>query len=132
LLLEICVISYPTCVHRWAGASGEGRLVAFEAALALRQVEIGLAGMLSITGGLTLLALACGVLRSTRYPAWLGFLGLAGGVGMMAAGAAQAATGFSALAMALSMPATVLLLLWITLAGLRLWRLGPCQDQDAV
>ena len=77
-----------------------------------------------VTGSLTLLALACGVLCSTRYPAWLGALGVAGGGGMAAAGAAQATTGFSGLAMTLSMLATSVLLLWVILAGVHLWRLA--------
>src|SRR5438309_325671 len=84
-----------------AAAPGEARPLAYEAAFAVRQVEIGLASLLSVVAGLTLLAYGVALLLSRRYPRWLGGLGLLGGLGMAAAGAAQAATGFSNLAMTL-------------------------------
>jgi hypothetical protein len=117
-------VALKATVGRWSAASGETRAMTFEAALALRQIEIGLAGLLSITGGLTLLTLACGILCSTRYPSWIGALALISSASMAAAGAAQAATGFSSLAMTLSMLATSMFLAWIILIGLRMWRLA--------
>lgn len=124
-------VALKVTIDRWAAASGEARAMAFEAALALRQLETGLAGLLSITGGLTLLALAWGVLCSTRYPAWVGALGLISGAGMAAAGTAQASTGFSGLAMTLSMLATSMFLVWIIFAGLRMWRLADRVDGES-
>jgi hypothetical protein len=121
-------VALKATVDRWAAAGGEARTMVFETALALRQFEIGLAGLLGITSGLTLVALARGILQSTRYPAWLGTLGLAGGVGMAGAGAAQASMGFSTFAMALSMLATSVFLLWVILAGLRMWRQAARSD----
>ena len=43
----------------------------------------------------------------------------------LAAGIAQAYTGFSPLAMMLSMPAGCVLLLWAIVVGALLWRLAP-------
>jgi hypothetical protein len=71
------------------------------------------------------------MLVSMRYPHWVGAIGLFDGVGMMAAGAAQASSGFSALAMTISMTASSVLLLWIILAGILMWRLAPRLGNNA-
>lgn len=63
------------------------------------------------------------MLLSRRFPMWLGWLGLAGGFGTVAAGIAMAYTGFSALAMTLSMPASSVLLRWAIAVGSFMWRL---------
>src|SRR5262249_19179942 len=54
-----------------------------------------------------------------------GGVGLLGGVVTVAAGVAQAYTGFSPLAMDLSMPGGSILLLWALVVGVLLWRLAP-------
>lgn len=64
-------------------------------------------------------------MRSTRYPSWLGGLGLLSGLGLLAGGAAQAATGFSAMAMTLSLVASAILLIWAIATGVLMWRLAP-------
>lgn len=87
------------------------------------QIEIGLASLLSILFGLTISAFGMSMLLSRRFPAWLGWLGLAGGLLTVAAGMAMAYTGFSALAMTLSMPANAVLLLWAIAVGAFMWRL---------
>jgi hypothetical protein len=109
-------------VERWATASGDARQLAFEAAFAVRQIEIGLASLFSLVSGLTLVVFALALVRSTRYPTWLGGLGLVGGLGLLAASTAQATTGFSGGAMTLSMAASAVLLLWIILVAVRMWR----------
>ena len=126
-------VALKALVDRWAAATGEARPLAFEAAYAVRQVEIGLAALLSLLGGLTLIAFGLAVLGSARYPAWLGALGLLDGLGMAAAGAAQAATGFSGWAMALSMLASSVFLAWAVLAGvlMRRWAIRSVGDGDA-
>jgi len=112
-------------VNRWMQASGEARARAFEGAFTVRQVEIGLASLLSVLFGLTVSAFGISMLLSRRFPTWLGWLGLLGGLGTLAAGIAQAYTGFSPLAMMLSMPAGCVLLLWAIVVGAFLWRLAP-------
>jgi hypothetical protein len=126
-------VALKVMVDRWAAATGEARVVAYEAAFAVRQIEIGLASLLSIVSGSTLTAFGVAIALSTRYPAWLGGIGLLGGLGTVAAGAAQAATGFSGVAMMLSMLASAVLLLWTMLTGVLLWRLAPtlAGDRDA-
>ncbi len=112
-------------VGRWAQASGEARARAFEGAFAVRQVEVGMASLLGVVFGLTISVFGISMLLGRRFPAWLGWLGLLGGLGTVAAGVAQAYTGFSGLAMALSMPASGVLLVWAVVVGAFLWRLAP-------
>jgi hypothetical protein len=111
-------------VDRWADATGDARALAYEAAFAVRQIEVGLASLLSLVSGLTLTVFGAAMVLSTRYPRWLGGIGLLGGLGLVAAGAAQASTGFSGLAMDLSMLASSVLLVWAILAGVLMWRLA--------
>jgi hypothetical protein len=118
-------VALKVMVDRWAAAAGEARGLAFEAAFAVRQIEIGLASLLSVLFGFTSTAFAVAILASTRYPAWLGGAGLMVGLGMLAAGAAQASTGFSDLAMALGMLAGSVFLVWVTVAAVLMWRLAP-------
>jgi hypothetical protein len=117
-------VALKVMVDRWAAATGEGRALAFEAALAVRQVEIGLASLFSLLMGLTVVVFALAIIRSARYASWVGAIGLLGGLGLIAAGAAQGSTGFSGLAMTLSMLAGGALLVWAVLAGVLMWRLA--------
>ena len=118
-------VALKLAVDRWALASGEARMLAFEAAFAVRQVEIGFASLLSLIFGLTVSVFGVALLLSPRFSSWSGWLGLVGGGGTVAAGIAQAYTGFSSLAMSLNMPATLLLLIWAVVTGVRLWHLAP-------
>jgi hypothetical protein len=116
-------VALRVAVERWAAAAGDARARAFEAAFAVRQIEVGLASLVSLLFGLTLLALGVAMRLGRRLPGWLAWLGLAGGLGLLAAGVAQAYTGFSAVAMALSMSASAVLLVWAVAAGVVMWRL---------
>jgi hypothetical protein len=109
-------------VARWAGATGDAKARAFEAGVAVRQIEIGFASLTSLTFGLTLVAFGIAITASARYPVWLGWLGLAGGAGTLAAGMTQAYTGFSSMAMTVSMGSNVVLLVWAVLIGVWMWR----------
>jgi hypothetical protein len=64
------------------------------------------------------------IVFGSRYPTWPGGIGLLGGLGMAAAGIAQAHTGFSDLAMTLSTAAGLVLLVWFILSGILMWRLA--------
>jgi hypothetical protein len=115
-------VALKAMVDRWVAATGDTRGLTFEAAFAVRQIEIGLAGFLSLLSGLTLAVLGAAMAQSARYPRWLGLSGLVDGLGMIAGGGAQASTGFSGLAMMISMAASSVLLLWVILAGVWMWR----------
>ncbi len=112
-------------VDRWMQASGEARARAFEGAFAVRHVEIGMASLLGVLFGLTVSVFGISMLLGRRFPTWLGALGLVGGLGTLAAGVAVAYTGFSPLAMMLSMPASSVLFIWAIALGVFLWRLPP-------
>ena len=117
-------IALKAMVDRWAAAAPAERALVFEAALAVRQIEIGLASLFSLLLGLTVIVYAVAIVYDRGFPAWVAWLGALGGLGSVAAGVAQAYTGFSGLAMAISMPASVLLLLWLVGVGAYLWRRG--------
>ena len=121
-------VALRTMVTRWAQASDDARARAFEDAFAVRQIEIGMASLLSLLFGLTLSVFGVAMLRSQRFPGWLGALGLLGGLATVAGGVAQAYTGFSPLAMDLSMRASGALLLWALVVGGMLWRLPADAD----
>ena len=121
-------------VHRWAAATGEARERVFEAAFAVRQVEIGFASLLSVLFGLTICMFGISMITGRRFPAWLGWLGLCGGLANVAAGLVQAYTGFSGLAMNVSIPASGAVLLWVITMGVLLWRAAPAiaEREEAV
>lgn len=116
-------VALKVMVDRWAAAPVDARSVVFEAAFAVRQIEIGLASLLSLVSGLTVTIFGVALLVSTRYSRWLGGVGLAGGLATAAAGIVQAWAGFSGLAMTLSMISSAVLLCWALLAGVLMWRL---------
>ena len=64
-------------------------------ALAIRQVEIGLASMVSLLFGLTVNVYGVVLPVDSTYPKWLGGLAIVGGVPTMIAGVLVAYTGFS-------------------------------------
>src|SRR5262249_47409118 len=97
-------------------------------AFAVRQVETGMASLLSVLFRLTLAGFGVAMLRSRRFPGWLGALRLLRAFGTVPAGVAQAYPRLSPLAMNLSMPASCVLLLWALVVGGMLWRLPPDAD----
>ena len=117
-------IALKTIVDIWAAAPAAQKETAFYAAFAVRQVEIGLAAALSLLFGLTVTVYGVALLVDHAYPQWLGGLGIAGGVPTIVAGIVMAFTGFSGLAMAISMPVGSLVLVWMLTLGICMWRLG--------
>ena len=111
-------------VDTWAAAPAAQKDAAFYAAFAVRQVEIGLASMLSLLLGLTATVYGGALLIDYTYPRWLGGLAIGGGMPTMVAGIVMAYTGFSGLAMAINMPASALLLMWMLALGVSMWRLA--------
>ena len=60
-------------VDRWAASSPPQRDLVFEVAFGVRQIEAGLASLMSITFGLTVLAYGVALVLS-RYSRWLGWI----------------------------------------------------------
>jgi hypothetical protein len=115
-------VALKAMVDRWASATGEAREVSFEAAFAVRQIEIGLAALLNIVLGFTVAAFGAAMLAGTRYPAWLAAGGLLAAIALMAGGIATSHTGFANLPMTLVMLATVVFLVWLGVASIFMWR----------
>jgi hypothetical protein len=109
-------------VDTWAAAPAAQKEAAFFAALAVRRIEIGLASTASLLFGLTVIAYGVALLRARLYPAWIGAFALVPGIGAAIAGVLMAYSGFSALAMAVSLPASALLLVWMLGIGVLMWR----------
>jgi hypothetical protein len=117
-------IALKTMVDTWVAAPAAQRPVAFQAAFAVRQIEVGLAATLSLLLGLTVMTYGIAMLGESTYPNWMGGLAIAGGVPTTVAGVVMAYTGFSGSAMAISMPASCVLLAWMLALGVLMWRQG--------
>ena len=117
-------IALKNMVDAWAAAPASQKEGIFHAAFAVRQIEIGLASMLSLAWGLTTTMYGVALLGDERYPKWFAGVAIVGGVPTMVAGVVMAYTGFSGLAMAINMPANLLLLLWMLALGGLMWRRG--------
>ena len=111
--------------HRWASAAGAARASAFEAAFAVRQIEVALTSVFTLSLGSTLCVFALAMLFSRRYPAWLGATGILGGLATVAIGLEQASGGFSPLSLNLFMVVGPVDLAWVCITGVLMWRLAP-------
>jgi hypothetical protein len=115
-------IALKVAVDAWAAAPAAQKDVAFHTAFAIRQVEIGLASVLSLLFGVTATLYGVALVLEDTYPKWLGGLAIVGGVPTTVGGLVIAYTGFSRLAMSVHMLATSLLLLWMLMLGVFMWR----------
>jgi hypothetical protein len=109
-------------VDRWATADASDRLMIFHAAVGVRQIEVGLASVMSLLFGATFIVYGIAVLAHRDFSKWLAWLAMVGGGGALVSGTVTAYTGFSSLAMNISMSATVTLLVWLVAVALRLLR----------
>jgi hypothetical protein len=115
-------VALKAMVDKWASSTGSDKVMLFHATYAVRQIEIGLASIASILGGLTFSIYGVASLIDLSYPRWMSFLAMLGGVLTAIAGVVIAYTGFSGLDMAIGMPANVLLLVWMVALGTYSWR----------
>ena len=115
-------IALKAMVDNWAAAPAAQKEAALYAAYAVRQVEIGLASTASLLFGLTIILYALALLRARIYPVLVSSFALLPGAGCAAAGVVMAYSGFSELAMAVSMPSSSLLLAWMLGIGVSMWR----------
>lgn len=111
-------VALKVMVDAWAAATDDQKGTWFQAAFAVRQIEIGLAAISSCITGATVSVYGIALVIDGRRPKWWGAIGVLDGILLTAAGIAMAHTGFSGLAMALSMPGSLLLLIWVVILGL--------------
>jgi hypothetical protein len=115
-------VALKVMVDRWAAASEPEKAMLFAASFGTRQIEIGLAGMSCLVLGLTAAIFGMAVAIDGRFPKWIGLLGVAGGIAVIASGVVIAYTGFSNLAMAINMPAVAVLMAWMIALGILGWK----------
>jgi hypothetical protein len=94
----------------------------FEAAFAVRQIEIGLAAFLSLVTGLTIVAFGLTLYFNPKGSQWFAWAALANGLMFVASGVAQETTGFSSVSMMLSATGSLLLLVWMVALAVLTWR----------
>jgi Domain of unknown function (DUF4386) len=112
-------------VLAWSHADGPDKPLLFASAFGVRQIEIGMASIFALTGGLTVAVFAALLCKETTFPRWLAALGMAAGLATSLGGLAMAYTGFSEFAMMINMPANLLLLVWVAaFAAFWLRRIG--------
>ena len=110
-------VALKTMVNLWAAAPPADAAALFYAALAVRQIEIGLASMGNLAFGLSAALVGMALLLDRRFPCLLGVVGIAGGLSLTAAGVVTAYSGFSPVAMSIELSAASLLLLWLLVIG---------------
>jgi hypothetical protein len=115
-------IALKRMVDRWAAAGPEQKPYVFEAAFAVRQIEIGLAGFLSFVTGLTIAAFGLALFYSPSHSKWFAWAAVVNGAAFVASGIAQQTTGFSSLSMMFSMTASLLFMAWILALAAFTWR----------
>jgi hypothetical protein len=115
-------IALKAMVNAWNTAPESKKEMLFYAAFAVRQIEIGLASIMSLLLGLTVAIYGIALSIDLSFPKWLGYLAIAGGIPTAIAGIVMAYTGFSGLAMAIDMPSSFLLLVWMIVLGIYVWR----------
>jgi hypothetical protein len=77
---------------------------------------------MSLLLGLTVAIYGIALLINRSFPKWLGYLAIVGGIPTAIAGLIIAYTRFSGLSMAINMPSSTLLLIWMILLGIYVWR----------
>jgi hypothetical protein len=115
-------VALKAMVNAWAVAPPAQKEVAFHAALAVRQIEVGLASMLCLLFGLTACLYGVALFSIDTYARSLSGLAVISGALTIIAGVVMAYTGFSAITMAINMPASLLLLVWMFSIGVMMWR----------
>jgi len=109
-------------VDAWAAAAEAEKPAALAAAFAARQIELGLASLLSITFGATSALFGLLLHGDGRYPRWIGGAAFAGGAGFAAGGVALARGGFSETVINIQMPASLMVLAFIVGVAALHWR----------
>ena len=115
-------IALKLMVDDWVSASEGQKQSAFQATLAVRRIEIGVASFMALLFGSALALFASAVAFSTIYPTWLGWLGIGGGIGTIAGGLLTMFSGFSTTAMNVAMPFNIILVVWMVVIGVLMWR----------
>ena len=102
-------VALKSAVDRWASSPEGAHATAFEAAYAIRQIEIGFASLMEVVSSVAVLLYGIALLSSPAGAAWLGVFGVLFGMASLFSGLVKA---HSDSAMMASMPSSLLLLAW--------------------
>jgi hypothetical protein len=127
-------IALKNMVDVWAAAPAPQKREVFHAAFAVRRIEVGLASMLSLSFGLTATLYGVALIGARTYPKWFAALAMVAGTPTIASGVLMAYSGFSGFSMAINMPASAILLVWMLTLGILMWRQDgvPLDDEMLV
>ena len=100
----------------------DGRTAVFEAAFGVRQIEVGFASLMAAFFGLTVMLYGVALMLSPLGSNLLAIFGVVAGAATLVSGIVQAHAGFSDIAMSMSMPSTLLVLIWSICIGVFLLR----------
>ena len=115
-------IALKMMVDVWAAAAEPDKTTLFYVAYGVRQIEVGLASIMSLLFGLTVCVYGFAMVADHSLAKWLGWLAIIAGFPTAIAGVVMAYTGFSSLAMSINMPSSSLLLIWMIALGIMFWR----------
>ncbi len=121
-------IALKLMVDSWATASAADKEMLFLATFAVRQIEIGLASILGLLFGITVTIYGIALVLNRSFPKWLGWLAILGGIPIAVAGIVIAYTGFSDLAMTINLSGSSLVLVWMVVVGVWMWRLASAKS----
>lgn len=115
-------VALKVMVDRWMTAPEPEKAMVFQVAFGVRQIEIGLASISSLLFGLTMLIYGIAMLCDRQFPKWLGAIAILGSTLNIAGGIVYAYSGFSNLGMWLTMPGSILFMVWLIALGIREWQ----------
>lgn len=107
----------------WSSATGDERAQAFQLAETVRHIEQGLSGLTALNLGITLLLCGLAIISSHVFARWFGWAALLVGSVYLVSGVALYYVGFSQ--HELSFWSSILLLIWLVVLALLLWRESP-------
>jgi hypothetical protein len=116
-------VALKATIDTWVNATqAADKASAYQVAEGTRALEKGLSGFFHLTNGTTLLVLGLAIGLGRSYPRWLGWVGAASGLGLVAGGITTAYTGFSPLAGTVLLGPLVLGLVFLLGAAVCMWR----------
>jgi hypothetical protein len=124
ILQAVDGVALKVMVDGWANAPVDQKQSSYLAALAVRQIEIGVAAYMSILFGAAIVLLGSAMVVNPRYRNWLGWFGVTGGIGTIAGGVLTAFTGFSTATMDISIPFGLIVVTWMVMIGVVMWKQG--------
>jgi len=121
-------VALKATIDAWIAAPVADKPAAFLVAEAVRAIEKGLSSLFHLLNGTALLTLGLSVALGRSYPFWLGWFGIAAGIGYIAGGVVTAQTGFSPEAGQILGPALIPGVVFLFGMAIAMWRVAGSGD----